>query len=86
MSKRKCRSYGDNSENCFLTRDNDAGSQGCNGPLYSGIGDEMKLFGIASFVGKPVNGLGCVDGWTGWMRRNNFCRSFFLHLKFICEV
>ena len=27
----------------------------------------MKLFGIASFVGKPVDGLGCVDGWTGWM-------------------
>ena len=67
MSTRKCRNYGDNSGNCFLTRDNDAGSQGCmgdsGGPLYCEIGDVMKLFGIASFIGNTE----CSDGWTGWM-------------------
>ena len=78
MSNRTCRSYAigydDNSENCFLTRDNDAGSQGCNGdsggPLYYEMGDEMKLFGIASFVGNETvdarsGWKPCSDGWTG---------------------
>ena len=67
MSTRKCRYYGDNSGNCFLTRDNEAGSQGCRGdsggPLYCEIEDETKLFGIASFIGDEE----CSDGWTGWM-------------------
>ena len=67
MSTRNCQYYGDNTGNCFLTRDNDAGSQGCRGdsggPLYCEIGNEMKLFGIASFIGDEE----CSDGWTGWM-------------------
>ena len=70
MSTRNCRYYGDNTGNCFLTRDNDAGSQGCmgdsGGPLYCEIGYEMKLFGIAGFVGNDTQPI-CSDGWTGWM-------------------
>ena len=71
-TKRTCWSYGDKTGNCFLTRDNDAGSQGCmgdsGGPLYCEIGDQMKLFGIASFVGNEE----CSDGWTGWMFPTRF--------------
>ena len=72
MSSRKCQYYGDNTGNCFLTRDDVAGSQGCmgdsGGPLYCKIGDEMKLFGIASFIGNTE----CSDGWTGWMLPTKF--------------
>ena len=68
-SIKTCKNYSSSStinDHCFMTRDDDAGSQGCRGdsggPLYCKVGDEMKLFGIASFVGNPD----CSDGWTGW--------------------
>ena len=85
--------YDDNSENCFLTRDNDAGSQGCNGdsggPLYCKIGDGMKLFGIASFVGNETvdarsGWKPCSDGWTGWMLPTKY--SSFINSTVVNET
>ena len=90
MSTRKCRYYSpdkfsDNSGDCFLTRDNDAGSQGCmgdsGGPLYCEIGYEMKLFGIASFVGNDK----CSDGWTGWMLPTRY-ESFINSINSACPI
>ena len=69
MSERSCSYYSRSStisDHCFMTKDIDGGSQGCmgdsGGPLYCNVGDEMKLFGIASFIGNES----CADGWTGW--------------------
>ena len=90
-SEKTCKNYSSSStinDHCFMTRDDDAGSQGCRGdsggPLYCQVGDQMKLFGIASFVGNTD----CSDGWTGWTlptKYSDFINSIYDEYQYECN-